>query len=90
MHRNGIEVYLDVVYNHTAEGNQKGPYYSFCGIDNATYYMLSPEGHYLDYSGTGNTVNANHPVVNAFILDSLRYWVSEMHVDGFRFDQLPA
>ena len=86
MHKNGIEVYLDVVYNHTAEGNQQGPSYSFRGIDNAVYYMLKPDGDYLDFSGTGNTINANHPVVNAFILDSLRYWVTEMHVDGFRFD----
>ncbi|MBS0604031.1 MAG: glycogen debranching protein GlgX [Verrucomicrobia bacterium] len=86
MHKNGIEVYLDVVYNHTAEGNQNGPYFSFRGIDNCIYYMINPEGHYLDYTGTGNTVNSNHPVVAQFILDSLRYWVNEMHVDGFRFD----
>ena len=86
MHKNGIEVFLDVVYNHTAEGNQKGPYFSFCGIDNRVYYMLHPDGHYLDYSGTGNTFNANHPVVTGFIIDSLRYWVEEMRIDGFRFD----
>lgn len=86
MHKNGIEVYLDVVYNHTAEGNHEGPFLSFKGIDNRVYYILNPKGEYLDFSGTGNTVNANHPIVSQFILDSLRYWVSEMHVDGFRFD----
>lgn len=86
MHKNGIEVYLDVVYNHTAEGSSTGPLFSFKGIDNQVYYMLDPEGKYLDFSGTGNTLNANHPVVCQLILDSLRYWVSEMHVDGFRFD----
>ncbi len=86
MHKNKIEVYLDVVYNHTAEGNQNGPYFSFRGIDNCVYYILNPEGYYLDYTGTGNTVNSNHPVVAQLILDSLRYWVNEMHVDGFRFD----
>lgn len=86
MHKNGIEVYLDVVYNHTAEGNREGPFLSFKGIDNQVYYMLDSKGEYLDFSGTGNTVNANHQVVDQFILDSLRYWVSEMHVDGFRFD----
>ncbi|MBI2810762.1 MAG: glycogen debranching protein GlgX [Candidatus Melainabacteria bacterium] len=86
MHKNGIEVILDVVYNHTGEGNKNGPVLSYKGIDNQVYYMVHPDGHYLDFSGTGNTVNANHPVVAAFILDSLRYWVSEMHVDGFRFD----
>jgi isoamylase len=86
MHKNGIEVYLDVVYNHTAEGNEKGPFFSFKGIDNRVYYMIDPQGHYLDFTGTGNTINANHPVVAQFILDSLRFWVNEMHVDGFRFD----
>lgn len=86
MHKNGIEVFLDVVYNHTAEGNQNGPYFSFRGIDNQVYYMLNAEGTYRDYTGTGNTFNANHPVVTNFIIDSLRYWVEEMHVDGFRFD----
>ena len=86
MHKNEIEVYLDVVYNHTAEGSAKGPLFSFKGIDSRVYYMIDPEGKYLDFSGTGNTLNANHPVVCQFILDSLRYWVSEMHVDGFRFD----
>lgn len=86
MHKNQIEVYLDVVYNHTAEGNKDGPWFSFRGIDNQVYYMVHPDGHYLDFSGTGNTFNANHPVVAKLILDSLRYWVNEMHVDGFRFD----
>ncbi len=86
MHKNNIEVYLDVVYNHTAEGSKKGPWFSFRGIDNQVYYMVHPDGHYLDFSGTGNTFNANHPVVANLILDSLRYWVGEMHVDGFRFD----
>lgn len=86
MHKAGIEVYLDVVYNHTAEGNHIGPIYSFKGIDNPVYYMLNPDHTYRDYSGTGNTFNANHPVVAQLIVDSLRYWVSEMHVDGFRFD----
>ncbi len=86
MHKNGIEVYLDVVYNHTAEGNQNGPFFSFKGIDNRVYYMIDPEGKYLDFSGTGNTLNANHPVVAQFVVNSLLYWVNEMHVDGFRFD----
>lgn len=86
MHLNGIEVYLDVVYNHTAEGNEKGPLYSFRGIDDPIYYLLNPDGSYSNYSGTGNTLNANHVVVKQLILASLRYWVSEMHVDGFRFD----
>ncbi len=90
MHKNGIEVYLDVVYNHTAEGNPKGPWFSFRGIDNQVYYMVHPDGHYLDYTGTGNTFNANHPVVAQLIVDSLRYWVSELHVDGFRFDLASA
>ena len=86
MHKNGIEVYLDVVYNHTAEGNKTGPFFCFKGIDNKVYYMLNPQGDYIDFSGTGNTLNSNHPVVAQFIMDSLRYWVNEMHVDGFRFD----
>jgi len=88
MHRNGIEVILDVVYNHTGEGNELGPTLSFRGIDNGIYYMLVPENkrYYLNYSGCGNTLNCNHPVVKQMILDSLRYWVTEMHVDGFRFD----
>ena len=87
MHEAGIEVILDVVFNHTAEGADDGPTWSFRGIDNATYYMLDPEtGKYLNYSGCGNTLNANNPVVREFIVTCLRYWVTEMHVDGFRFD----
>ncbi len=86
MHKNGIEVYLDVVYNHTAENDELGPWFSFKGIDNKVYYMIDPEGHYRNFSGTGNTFNANHPVVAQFIVDSLRYWAGKMHVDGFRFD----
>jgi glycogen operon protein len=87
LHRAGIEVILDVVYNHTAEGNQDGPTLSFRGIDNPTYYMLEPDRqYYSNYTGCGNTFNANHPVVRRLILDSLKYWVTEMHVDGFRFD----
>jgi isoamylase len=87
LHRAGIEVILDVVFNHTAEGDHTGPTLNFRGIDNSTYYMLdSDRSHYANYSGTGNTVNANHPVVRRMIVDSLRYWVQEMHVDGFRFD----
>jgi glycogen operon protein len=87
LHRAGIEVILDVVFNHTAEGDHTGPTFNFRGIDNSTYYMLdSDRSHYANYSGTGNTVNANHPVVRRMIVDSLRYWVQEMHVDGFRFD----
>ena len=86
-HRAGIEVILDVVFNHTAEGDEWGPTLSFRGIDNAIYYLLEDNRrHYRDYSGTGNTVNANHPVVRDFVLDALRYWVLAMHVDGFRFD----
>jgi isoamylase len=87
LHRAGIEVILDVVFNHTAEGNHDGPTISFRGIDNPTYYILENGGErYADYSGCGNTLNGNHPVVRRMIVDSLRYWVSEMHVDGFRFD----
>ncbi len=86
LHRNGIEVMLDVVFNHTAEGNEHGPTISFRGLDNKTYYMLTPEGHYLNFSGCGNTLNCNHPVVRIFVLDCLRYWASEYHIDGFRFD----
>jgi isoamylase len=86
LHRNGIELMLDVVFNHTAEGNENGPTISFRGLDNRTYYMLTPEGYYYNFSGTGNTLNCNHPVVRGFVLDSLRYWASEYHVDGFRFD----
>lgn len=85
-HRRGIEVILDVVFNHTAEGNEKGPTLSFRGLDNRVYYVLAPGGEYYNYSGCGNTMNCNHPVVRTFILDCLRYWVTEYHVDGFRFD----
>lgn len=86
LHANGIEVILDVVYNHTAEGNKQGPIFSFKGFENSVYYMLAPNGEYYNFSGCGNTMNCNHPVVREFIRDSLRYWVTEMHVDGFRFD----
>lgn len=86
LHKEGIEVILDVVYNHTGEGNEYGPTHSFKGIDNQIYYMLDEDGHYLNFSGCGNTLNCNHPVVKRLILDSLRYWVVDMHVDGFRFD----
>lgn len=86
LHRNGIEVILDVVFNHTAEGNEKGPTISFRGLDNKTYYMLRPDGTYQNFSGTGNTLNCNNPVVRNLVLDALRYWVAEYHIDGFRFD----
>ena len=88
LHRAGIEVILDVVYNHTAEGNHLGPMLSFRGIDNPTYYKLVPnqQRYYMDYTGTGNSLNVRHPQVLKLIMDSLRYWVNEMHVDGFRFD----
>ncbi|MBN4066579.1 glycogen debranching protein GlgX [Simkania negevensis] len=86
LHKNGIEIFLDVVFNHTAEGNERGPFLSFRGLANPVYYMLDNDGHYLNFSGCGNTFNCNHPVVRELIRDSLRYWVSEMHVDGFRFD----
>lgn len=86
LHENGIEVILDVVFNHTAEGNEKGPYISFKGFDNNVYYMLTPDGKYYNFSGCGNTINCNHPVVQRMILDCLRYWVTEYRVDGFRFD----
>jgi len=87
LHRAGIEVILDVVYNHTAEGSHEGPTFCFRGLENATYYILEPDrAQYSNYTGTGNTLNANHPVVRRLIVDSLRYWVAEMHVDGFRFD----
>ena len=88
LHRAGIEVILDVVYNHTAEGNHLGPMLSFKGIDNAAYYRLTPDNprFYMDYTGTGNSLNMRHPHVLQLIMDSLRYWVLEMHVDGFRFD----
>lgn len=87
LHRAEIEVILDVVFNHTAEGNHNGPTVCFRGIDNNAYYVLEEDrSHYANYSGTGNTLNANHPIVRRMIVDSLRYWVQEMHVDGFRFD----
>jgi glycogen operon protein len=87
LHHAGIEVILDVVFNHTAEGDELGPTLCFRGMDNAIFYMLAPDRrHYQDYTGTGNTINANHPVVRDHILTALRYWVVEMHVDGFRFD----
>jgi isoamylase len=86
LHRNGIEVILDVVFNHTAEGNENGPYISFRGLDNSIYYMLTPDGYYFNFSGTGNTLNCNNPVVRNMVLDCLRYWAAEYHIDGFRFD----
>ncbi|WP_028235191.1 glycogen debranching protein GlgX [Pseudobutyrivibrio sp. MD2005] len=86
LHKNGIEVILDVVFNHTAEGNENGPYISYRGIDNRTYYMLTPDGAYYNFSGCGNTFNGNNAVVRTMILDCLRYWVSSYHIDGFRFD----
>src|SRR5678816_2960789 len=88
LHAAGLEVILDVVYNHTAEGNHLGPTLSFKGIDNAAYYRLVAEDrrYYMDYTGTGNTLNVPNPRVLQLIMDSLRYWVTEMHVDGFRFD----
>ncbi|MDQ1681012.1 MAG: isoamylase, partial [Frankiaceae bacterium] len=92
LHAAGIEVILDVVYNHTAEGNELGPTLSFRGIDNRAYYLLQDNDprHYMDFTGTGNTLNAQHPHVLQLIMDSLRYWVTEMHVDGFRFDLASA
>ncbi len=87
LHRAGIEVILDVVFNHTAEGDHTGPTLNFRGIDNPTYYILEEGGsRYADYTGCGNTLNTNHPIVRRMIVDSLRYWVEQMHVDGFRFD----
>ena len=83
---NGMEVILDVVFNHTAEGNENGPCFSFKGIDNNIYYMLTPDGHYYNFSGCGNAMNCNHPIMRKFIIDCLRYWVMEYRVDGFRFD----
>lgn len=83
---NGIEVILDVVFNHTAEGNENGPFFSFKGLDNNIYYLLTPEGHYYNFSGCGNTLNCNHPIVQQMIMECLRYWVTAYRVDGFRFD----
>ena len=85
-HAAGIEVYLDVVFNHTGEGDDRGRTYHFRGLDNELYYLMTDGGHYLNFTGCGNTVNCNHPVVRELIIDCLRYWVSDMHVDGFRFD----
>lgn len=86
LHKNGIEIILDVVFNHTAEGNENGPYISYRGIDNKTYYLLTPEGYYYNFSGCGNTMNCNNAIVRNHILDCLRYWVASYHIDGFRFD----
>lgn len=86
LHDHGIEVILDVVFNHTAEGNEKGPTFCFKGIDNKVYYMLTPEGNYYNFSGCGNTLNCNHPIVRQMILECLRYWTIHYRVDGFRFD----
>lgn len=86
LHEAEIEVILDVVFNHTAEGGANGPSLSFRGIDNSTYYMLDEDGHYANYTGCGNTVNCNHPAVRGFVIASLRYWAAEFHIDGFRFD----
>jgi isoamylase len=86
LHAAGIQVILDVVFNHTAEGNEYGPTIHFRGLDNRTYYLLTPDGWYYNFSGTGNTFNCNHPVVRDYVLSCLRYWASEYHIDGFRFD----
>lgn len=86
LHLNGIEVILDVVFNHTAEGDQKGQYISFKGLDNNIYYMLTPDKQYYNFSGCGNTLNCNHPIVQQLIIDCLRHWTIEYHIDGFRFD----
>lgn len=86
LNENGIEVILDVVFNHTAEGNEHGPCFSFKGFDNNIYYMLTPDGHYYNFSSTGNTLNCNHPIVQQMILECLRHWVINYRVDGFRFD----
>lgn len=86
MHQNGIEVFLDVVFNHTGEGNEKNYYIHFRGLDNRIYYMVDPQGHYRNYTGCGNTVNCNQETVRKYILDCLKYWIDEVHIDGFRFD----
>lgn len=86
LHENHIEVILDVVFNHTAEGNEKGPVFCFKGMDNNLYYMLTPDGNYYNFSGCGNTLNCNHPIVRLMILECLRYWTVSYRVDGFRFD----
>ncbi|MFI3176827.1 MAG: glycogen debranching protein GlgX [Eubacteriales bacterium] len=86
LNENGIEVFLDVVFNHTAEGNEDGPFISFKGIDNNIYYLLTPDGHYYNFSGCGNTLNCNHPIVHQMIIECLRYWVTAYRIDGFRFD----
>ncbi|MGK5595336.1 MAG: glycogen debranching protein [Parachlamydiaceae bacterium] len=86
LHKNGIEIILDVVFNHTAEGNEQGPVLSFKGLDKTAYYMINGDGNYLNFSGCGNTFNCNHSVTRELIVAALRYWVTEMHVDGFRFD----
>ena len=86
LHEAGMDVIFDVVFNHTAEGNEEGPYISFRGFDNNIYYLLTPDGQYYNFSGCGNSLNCNHPVVQNLILDCLRYWVTDYHVDGFRFD----
>lgn len=86
LHENGIEVILDVVFNHTAEGNEAGPFFSFKGFDNNVYYLLTPEGNYYNFSGCGNSLNCNHPIVQQLIIGSLRYWTINYRIDGFRFD----
>lgn len=86
LNAHGIDVILDVVLNHTAEGDERGPFFCFKGLDNNIYYMLTPDGKYYNFSGVGNTLNCNHPLVRSFILDCLRHWVVEYRVDGFRFD----
>lgn len=86
LHENGMEIILDVVFNHTAEGNELGPVISFKGFDNNIYYMLTPQGYYYNFSGCGNTLNCNHPIVQEMIVECLRYWVTSYHIDGFRFD----
>lgn len=86
LNENGIEVILDVVFNHTSEGDDRGPTYSFKGFDKDVYYMLTPDGHFFNFSGCGNTMNCNHPIVRQMIINCLKYWVSEYRVDGFRFD----